>query len=537
MRVPALHPSVGLLIAASLLFLAPRTRAQGSAGRDGRDPRVVAFERAFRATAKEPRTPEERLQALAGLSGADDSSVAEALIGAWEQCAQELALALEERLKAEGEIAEHLEGQEFGPRALTPSAAESIKRLEARARVLAQQEEGLRGVESALGEALAGLRSEPALAGLLAAALARGELPFSLRLKAVESAGPLAGAAVTPLTRVLAKAKANEDIVVALVGLGCCGKAAASAAPGVIGLLAHADSSVRAQAAHALGRLAAPEGIEPLVARLAQERGHMRRRLGIALETLTGVDLGTNAGAWKAWFAKEGARYAGGEVELGAGRSKLAEEAADPQPLDERYAASFYGIPLDGEAIVYAIDCSGSMVVSSDDPEWRDGKPVDAGEASRMEATKAALIAVLGKLEPRHRFDIVCFNDVVRAHAPALLEARASEVKRAQAWVAELQASDATNIHDALQQAFRLGGRGAQDRYYPSAVDTIFLLTDGTPTWNDGELDETERIHAAVQAWNPLRHVVVHTIGIGRDVNASFLRRLARENGGSYVQM
>ena len=79
-------------------------------------------------------------------------------------------------------------------------------------------------------------------------------------------------------------------------------------------------------------------------------------------------------------------------------------------------------------------------------------------------------------------------------------------------------------------------GRGSQDRYYESAVDTIFLLTDGTPTTNDGQPDSTARIFSATRAWNPQGHVVIHTIAIGRDLNASFLRQIADENGGRCVE-
>ena len=153
-------------------------------------------------------------------------------------------------------------------------------------------------------------------------------------------------------------------------------------------------------------------------------------------------------------------------------------------------------------------------------------------QESRLHVHVASAVVFV---DARTRFDLVGFNDVVRAYSSAMTSA--SEVKKAQAWVAALRAADSTNIHDALEEAFLIGGLGSADRYTTSAIDTIVLLTDGTPTLNNGELDETERIHAAVEAWNPLHRVIIHTVGIGREVNESFLARIAEDNGGRYVHM
>lgn len=541
MRANLLRPALGLLLAISLtlLAIAGSATAVSSSRRDDLAERIAEFERAFHSTPREPRTPEQRQAAVELLVGLDDPSVAAAVVGAWEHCAQELTRLLEERQRIEAEIAEVIRGQEFGERTLPVSTAEDLALLKTRSRTLAAEGAGLREIEAALGRVIGDMRSEPSLTWLLTRVIGEKKLPLALKLLVAQNAGKLGTPVAESLGKALARAKGSEEIVVLLAGASACGQAARACAPIVIELLSHDDANVREQAAGALARLAVPTGIEPLIARLAQESGHTLVRFGIALEILTGVNLGDNAGAWRAWLSKEGARHVGGRAELGTGRSRLAatlSHAGASGGGDSRYAPSFYGIQLDGHSIVYVIDCSGSMVASITDPEYEDGKWVDAGHDSRIEATKAALIEVLGKLDARDRFNLVCFNDVVRAYAPAMLPARAEERERAQAWVSELGASNATNIHDALQEAFRLAGRGVHDKYYESAVDTIFLLTDGTPTWNDGQVDSTERIFAAVQAWNPLRHVVIHTIGIGKDLNASFLGRIAEENGGHYVQ-
>ena len=109
-------------------------------------------------------------------------------------------------------------------------------------------------------------------------------------------------------------------------------------------------------------------------------------------------------------------------------------------------------------------------------------------------------------------------------------------IKRAQSWVNLLGANSSTNIQDALEQAFRFAGRGTTDRYYPSAIDTVFLLTDGTPTNTDGTRAETEPILEAVRRLNPHRRVDIHCVGIGGKLNIAFLHDLSSQNGGKFVQ-
>lgn len=537
-----LRLTAGFLIATGIALLEEHVllveHVGSLAAHDDLVERIAEFERAFRSTPKEPRTPQQQKEAVEQLAGLDAPSVAAALTRGWEQCADDLARLVAERQRSGARIVALIEGQEFGERTLPSERMDEFNALKTRSRTLAQEEEGLREVEAALGRGLQDMRDEASLEWLADNVLGAKKLPLSLRLLAAQSAGPLGPKLAPRFTKALADEQQPEEVVVLLAAVNACGRAAQACAPAVIRLLAHADANVREQAAAALARIASPVGIEALVLRLAHETGHTRRRMAIALEVLTARNLGESAGAWKAWFTKEGAPYVAGEVELGVGRSNLAAtlSVAEALRVDPRYAQSFFGIPQDGHSVVYVIDCSGSMVLSLSAPAYVDGKELDAGRESRIAATKATLIEVLGKLEKRDRFNLICFNDVVRAYSPKMLDAATDEVRRAQTWVAGLGASNATNLHDALQEAFRLAGRGAFDRYYESAIDTIFLLTDGTPTTNDGQPDSSERILAAARAWNPQRHVVIHTIGIGKGWNTGFLQQLADEHGGRFVQ-
>ena len=93
-----------------------------------------------------------------------------------------------------------------------------------------------------------------------------------------------------------------------------------------------------------------------------------------------------------------------------------------------------------------------------------------------------------------------------------------------------------TNLYGAIARAFRVSGIGTYDRHYETAVDTIFLLSDGSPT--AGELTSTEDILREIRRLNALRRVVVHTINFGKEpAAAALLQSIARETGGTYVDL
>ena len=153
-----------------------------------------------------------------------------------------------------------------------------------------------------------------------------------------------------------------------------------------------------------------------------------------------------------------------------------------------------------------------------------------------MEAMKAALIAVLGKLGPKDKFNVVSFNDLVHPYASGLVVATPLEISNAQDWVRQLTPMNSTNIYEAMEQAFCFAGRGSFDKYYASGVDTIFLLTDGAPTKSDGQPDSTDRVLEGIRQWNSTGRVIVHTIGVGKEINDTFLKKIAAENHGTFVQ-
>ena len=497
--------------------------------------RVAAFRKAYFGDEKKTPTLEERRRALEFLKGLDAPIVANALLDACSACEEARAARVEEQNRAKDELAKISADQALGARQFPQPIHTRMKELRTRIGELEVEVAAIAGLQREIVAPILAQKNEESFRWLLTNALGPKRLPLQLKLSiARASAGRGTGTsvAVAQMTKQLAKAKDGEEVYVLVDGLAACGAQARAAAPTVAARLAEKEPTLREHAASALVALAAPEGIEPLIVALeAESDAHTRRRLAVALEVLTHQQFGETAALWRKWWNSEGKQAVANGAIVGGGASDLAKA------LTAGGARNYYGIPVDGKSTVYVIDCSGSMVASATAPKFDEKRnPIDAGKESRMEATKAALIAVLGKLGPKDKFNVVSFNDLVHPYATGLVAATPIEVSSAQDWVRQLAPMNSTNIYEAMEQAFRFAGRGSFDKYYPSGVDTIFLLTDGAPTTPDGQADSTDRVLEGIRTWNATGRVIVHTIGIGKEISDTFLKKIAAENHGTFVQ-
>jgi Ca-activated chloride channel family protein len=154
--------------------------------------------------------------------------------------------------------------------------------------------------------------------------------------------------------------------------------------------------------------------------------------------------------------------------------------------------------------ITFVVDTSGSM----------------AGE--KIEQVRAALRQVIGGLNPGDRFNVVAYHTVVLPLWPAVRLVTPENQREALGFAQGLRAEGGTNVKEALE--FALAGTPPED-----LASVILFLTDGRPTV--GETD-VERIVAAVGAANRGKDVRLFAFGVGVDVNAVLLDRLALENRG-----
>jgi Ca-activated chloride channel family protein len=154
--------------------------------------------------------------------------------------------------------------------------------------------------------------------------------------------------------------------------------------------------------------------------------------------------------------------------------------------------------------VVFVLDTSGSM------------------RGEKIEQARAAIEYCLARLNPGDRFNIVTFGTEVESFRPEAVDRSEKNVAAARDFIEEVVAKGRTNISGALAKA--LEGKPQQDR--PRI--TIFL-TDGTPT--AGEL-APEKIVEAVKRVKPCP-TRIFVMGVGHDVNAHLLDKLAEATDGS----
>ena len=483
---------------------------------------LSAFKKAFAAPkAKKAGKPlAEKQAALQATDGLDSGKVAAALVAGWQGLAIELGALDAQRAEYRDEMASLTKGQEAVERRTLPQAKfNRLNQLKPMIAKLRDQCDGLRELQLKLGDRIASLRRRDSALYLLKKVTGSKKADLPLRLAAGRAIGGASSEVIEELATAITRARKSPEQIVLLDAMALAGEAAQVHATPVIKLLSNKEDAVAERAALALAKIAVPEAVEPMITLLSRSTGQMRLRVAAALEVLTGEQHGDNLGAWNAWWKIEGVGFRSSGRELGKGIPSHREKTNDNY---------YFGIPqADSKSILYVIDCSGSMRA----PVKMKG---GTGDTTRMEACKTELIRGLGKLQPKQSFAIIWYNDLPHFWQEKMLPASKSNIAQAQEFVRGLTHASSTNIHDSLELGFGLAGRGSYDKYYGTELDTVFLLTDGSPTKPDGSLDSTEKILVAVRSWNPLRRITIHAIAVGENLNEGFLRQLASENGGQF---
>jgi HEAT repeat protein len=494
------------LLAIVLLALVPVSAQDGDWGEALRN---------YRRDIKPENPLPQRLQAVYSLSYFATPESARILLSTVEATERTEAPLIEEKADVEKQIERILGRKQFDEvRKIPAETMNGLKALQERLSLLQRKITNEARVRQEIGVALGEFREPKAVTYLMRDALghrsgrvreiaakALGDIRDSRSLK------PLLGAAQDRLVSV------REAALEALGKLGHH-----DALPVLLEALEHKAWPLRAAAVRALGQLAAKESVGPLIAALGREEGRLQKDVADVLEDLTGQKFGVLVDAWRRWWEENKGRFGGeGGLELG-GKGK-------------RSGVSYYGITTYSKRIVYVLDVSGSMAQPHVQPSGEAGN----GEILKVDAAKRELIRSLRTIPKDGAFTIIVYNDLIKVWKPKLVTASPGNKKAAETFVNGLGAAQSTNIYGALEAVFKLAGMGATDRRYDLGADTVFLLTDGSPTQPDGQPDSTEKIIVACREWNRLKRVQIHCIGIGRQHNGAFLGRLARENGGQYV--
>jgi Ca-activated chloride channel homolog len=135
----------------------------------------------------------------------------------------------------------------------------------------------------------------------------------------------------------------------------------------------------------------------------------------------------------------------------------------------------------------------------------------------KMDQARRALKYVLDNLEGKDRFALINFATTVNKYRDGLVEASPEQLAQGRKWVEGLEATGGTNIHDALNAALQMRPSD------PGRSFTIVFFTDGMPTIG---VTQPEQILQAVTTRNTA-NTRIFTFGVGDDVNATLLDRLA----------
>jgi Ca-activated chloride channel family protein len=140
----------------------------------------------------------------------------------------------------------------------------------------------------------------------------------------------------------------------------------------------------------------------------------------------------------------------------------------------------------------------------------------------KIAQVKSALQYLLRQLDPSDTFNLVAYDSEVEAFRPELQRANTASIDAAIAWVSGLEAGGGTNIDGALHTGLRMLTDSSRPNY-------LLFMTDGEPTV--GERSETQI--AANAARENKVNARLFAFGVGFDVNARLLDRLARELRGT----
>jgi HEAT repeat protein len=490
-------------------LLAPALAAQ-------QDEIVSDFQKAFPRFKERP----ERIEAVRTLDSATSPAVIDVLAALFKDRDPEVARAAEEVLGA----------------IKTPEVRAAV-----RARIPDEKDaRTLSGLVKSLGVA-----KDAEGAALARAQLAHKDL--DVRLAAARTVALLRDKEAQPALIALVADKDNVLRIAALDALGDLGDPAAGSA--IASALADPDWQVKASAVAAARKVRAKETIGPLVL-LLRDEGRMAADAMQALVAITG-DSYDRAELWERWWERTGERYVvPTAAELKARAEAMKASRARYGPVRED-GTQYHGIETPSKRILFIIDVSGSMDELVIDRAAFEGRGYK--NYTKMEIAKGELSRTLEGLGPNVRFNILAFAAEVMPWKKGLVQANVVNRSNALKWVEKLQPiggtsaqalssalgggaleKGRTNTYGALTAGFDLAGRGTQDRYYESEIDTIFFLSDGRPT--AGEYVETDDIVERICEVNRLKKLVLHTIAIGQ-FQKDFMRDLAERNGGVFIDL
>ncbi|MDH3591521.1 MAG: HEAT repeat domain-containing protein, partial [Planctomycetota bacterium] len=203
-----------------------------------------------------------------------------------------------------------------------------------------------------------------------------------------------------------------ENRVYALDAAGLSGQE--SMVKRVASNLGHDEWRVRLAGAEALGKLRFKASIPPLIERLGPEK-HRRVRAALAdsLWKLTGKSFLDMHEPWRRWWAQHGKSFV------------VPKRIPERVPLaSAATVASFFGLPVFSDNVVFVVDKSGSM--SAVDRKTKKG---------RLEMAADEVLAAVGRLKDRDAVGVVFFDSGVQPWEDRLVKLTRTRRANLQAYV------------------------------------------------------------------------------------------------------
>lgn len=389
---------------------------------------------------------------------------------------------------------------------------------------------GRAGVARVLGLAQ-DKEARPALEAMLAS-----ESHWLARANAAQALARIGDpASFEPLSAAMSETRPKPWIAIA-DAVATYGKRCPQATLASIPMLEHADWQVRVTACRGLARYGTEEALDKLIERFDTEGGRLQRELKAALVAVARDDLGESADSWRAWWTQQKQRHGG----------RLPPDLPQPRnPADDRYGQAkpptkdeprYYGKRIFSRAIGFVLDTSGSMETLLKVPPEAVKRLGDVpAEGTRGQIAKQALTVALRSLDPRARFALVFFSSEVRPWKDGLVPV-AGNVESAVGAVESATLDGETNIHGALKAALGLHGKTTLDATLDPIPDTVYFLTDGSPT--RGEITATPEILSWFEDLNRFAKVEMHVIALGSlGLDLPFLSQLAKVGGGQFIHV
>ena len=293
------------------------------------------------------------------------------------------------------------------------------------------------------------------------------------------------------------------------------------------------DWQVRLTACRALAKMGDKDAVDGLIQRLETEGGRLRKEILTALRAVTHENFGDSAPTWRKWWKEQ--KPQGIPPEFVAPHNPEDDRYAKPKPIrpDE---PTYYGRRIFSQSVLFVIDVSLSMNTFIRIPPEAEDKLGKLAPGPRISVAKEAVSVAISKLDPRARFNVVFFSTTVQPWQKTLVTASEGAKAQALSAIKAVPLEDETNIYGALRAAVGLLDKPTETAELDPIPDTIYFLTDGTPT--RGEITDPDTILSWMRDVNRFAKVELHVIAMGDlGVDVAFLERLATENGGEFIHI